>query len=453
MSVLTIALILEAELIFVRFTHALQIQTGGAHLSASAVAKTAAANHEYLAIMMLIGAIIGMIGSFGVIDTTAKGQLVTMLFLPLPMIPALALGIALGGDRVLSLTLLAVVLAVGTYLRRFGPRGMVAGMLMFMGFFLGFFLASAVTIGDLGWLSAAIGVGVVVAIAIRFAFFYPRQAKALERTQRSYSARARKVAALALELFDDTGQDTHETKGARRLHRHLVRLNEAALMIDAQLGDPGAVADGSSGQLLHQRLFDVELALTNIARFAEAMSRLGLPANQRSEVRLALLDIVRQDLQGAKSHATKLIELLPKDAARPIEQDEAVVVVPHRFAGSVINLTDAATAWMALGATDGGKRGHAGPAAADKTGTAGGLPRARAGGRDPRRSRQRSAAGRGRHGEHAPSRRPGGRRLLPSPAGHGPAVATQPVRKRGRADRSGDAHGLGLAQLQPQLGR
>jgi hypothetical protein len=61
-----------------------------------------------------------------------------------------------------------------------------------------------------------------------------------------------------------------------------VRLNEAALMIDAELGDPGAVADGSSAQLLHQRLFDAELALTNIARFALAMARIGLPAPSTS---------------------------------------------------------------------------------------------------------------------------------------------------------------------------
>ena len=126
-----------------------------------------------------------------------------------------------------------------------------------MGDFFGFFLHDAVGLGDLGWLAAEIGVGLLVAIVIRFMLFYPRQRKELERTQRSYLARARKVAALALELFDDPG---HTERDARRLHHQLVRLNEAALMIDAQLGDPNAVADGSSAQLLHQRLFDVELA-------------------------------------------------------------------------------------------------------------------------------------------------------------------------------------------------
>ena len=244
-SVLTIGVILAAERLFVDLTHALQIQAG-AKLTAAQAAGAAAANHEFLVIAMLLGAIIGMLSSFGVMDPTARGQLVSMLFLPVVMVPALALGIGLGGHRVLALVSLAVLLAVGTYCRRFGPRGFIAGMLLFMGDFFGFFLHSAVTIGDLGWLTAEIGVGLLVAIVIRFAFFYPHQHKALERTQRSYLARARKVAALALELFDDPG---HTQRDARRLRHQLVRLNEAALMIDGQLADPNAVAGGSSGQL------------------------------------------------------------------------------------------------------------------------------------------------------------------------------------------------------------
>src|SRR6202451_4078066 len=267
-SVLTIGVILAAERLFVDLTHALQVQPG-AKLTAAQAAGVAAANHEFLVIAMLLGAIIGMLSSFGVMDATARGQLVSMLFLPVVMVPALALGVVLGSHRVLALVSLAVVLAGGTYLRRFGPRGFIAGILLFMGGFFGFFLHSAVTTGDLGWLAAEIGVGVLVAIVIRFALFYPHQRKALDRTQRSYLARARKVAqrasragarksaALPLELCDDPG---HTERDARRLHHQLVRLNEAALMIDAQLGDPNAVANGSSGQLLQQRPVVAELA-------------------------------------------------------------------------------------------------------------------------------------------------------------------------------------------------
>jgi len=71
--------------------------------------------------------------------------------------------------------------AVGTYLRRLGPWGFIAGILLFIGDFLGFFLHGAVTLGDLGSLAAEIGVGIVVALIVRFALFYPRQVKAMER--------------------------------------------------------------------------------------------------------------------------------------------------------------------------------------------------------------------------------------------------------------------------------
>jgi uncharacterized membrane protein YccC len=350
-TVLTIGVILEAEWLFVRFTHALQIQAHSTGLPA-AQAAAAAANHGSLVTALLIGALIGLLSSFGVTDKTARGQLVTTLFLPIPMIAGLVLGITLGGDRILSLASFPVVLAIGTYGRRFGPRGFISGQLLFVGEFFGFFLHSAITLADLGWIAAEIGVGLIVALAVRFVFFYPRQARALERTQRSYDARARKVAALALELLDNPRPTAPD---ARRLHRQLARLNEAALMIDAQLGDPDAVTGGSSAQLLHQRLFDAELALTNIARFAEAMARDGLPAPQHLEAQLALRDLVRGENERAKTHAARLIGLLRETGPGPDGADRADVVVAHRFAGSVIALADAMTEWMAAGATDDGK--------------------------------------------------------------------------------------------------
>ncbi len=347
-AVASIAVILGAEWIFVHFTHALQIQTHGARLSAAAAAQTATANHEFLVIGMLLGAIVGMITAMAVADSTAKGQLASMLFVPFPMVAALALGISIGGHRVVALISLVVVLTVGTYCRRFGPRGLMAGMLLFMGDFFGFFLHGAVTLSDLGWLTAELCVGLVVAIAVRFVFFYPRPTRALARTQRSYEARARKVAAEALDLLD---HPDHGEAQVRRLHHQLVRLNEAALMIDAQLGDPGAVADGSSGERAHQRLFDVELALTNVARFAQAMGHLEVPADQRQQARLALAALVGRDTAAAKDHAVCVINLIRVAGADtgPAGDDGVATVVPHRFAGSVIDLADAIAAWTTLG--------------------------------------------------------------------------------------------------------
>ena len=145
-----------------------------------------------------------MIGGFGVgMFATARDQLVTILFLPLPMLALLAVGLTVH-VRLISLALLAVVLAVGTYCRRFGPRGFMGGMLAFMGAFLGFFIQDYVKFGQFGWLVAEVAIGTPVTIAVHFAFFPPRPEAAVRRMQRSYAARARALASEVAELYEAT---------------------------------------------------------------------------------------------------------------------------------------------------------------------------------------------------------------------------------------------------------
>jgi hypothetical protein len=184
-SLVSIGVILEAELLFVRFTHALQIQTHGAALPPPRrprwPAPTMGPGRRHAA------------GGDRRDDLELRchgpdrpGPAGHHVVLPVPMVAALAFGIAIGGHRVLALASLVAILTVGTYLRRFGPRGFIAGTVLFFGDFFGFFAHGAVTLGDLGWLAAEIGVGLAVTIAVRFGLFYPNHAKALERTQRSY---------------------------------------------------------------------------------------------------------------------------------------------------------------------------------------------------------------------------------------------------------------------------
>ena len=187
----------------------------------------------------------------------------------------------------LSLALLAVTLAIGTYCRRFGPRGFMGGMLAFMGAFLGFFIQDYVTLGEFGWLAAEVAVGAAVTIVIHFAFFRPRPESAVRRMQRSYAARAREVANDIADLFEATVRsgknENSNPKADRQLQRQLLRLNEAALLIDAQLNAPAAIPAGWSAATLHQRLFDAEVGLGNVARFALEIAQARVPrAGQRA---------------------------------------------------------------------------------------------------------------------------------------------------------------------------
>ncbi len=244
----------------------------------------------------------------------------TLVVVP-PLVATLALGLAVNGHRVISLVLMVVMLGVGTLLRRYGARGFLAGIPLFVGFFLGYFLRGAVSESGLGWLVAEIGVGVGASLLVRFALFYPRPARDLARMQRSYVARARKVAHLALDVFDH--HDGSDEAGERRLHRHLVRLNEAALMIDGQLATPNAMDEGSSAYRLHQRIFDIELAMTNIARFALSMSRMDQPVDQRDLVRRALIAIDAGDLPVARAAGCDLAVLVAASAFVTSDMDGA----------------------------------------------------------------------------------------------------------------------------------
>ena len=198
--VLAIGVVIAAEWLFVRATGALQVPIPP-RAPAAAAGQLWMLNHALMVIAMMLGAILAMISGFGIgMFATARDQLVTILFLPLPLVALLAVGLTVH-VRVISLALLAVVLAVGTYCRRFGPRGFMGGMLAFMGAFLGFFIQDYVKLGQFGWLAAEIAVGVVAMIVVHFAFFPPRPDAAVRRMQRSYGARARALASEVAEVI------------------------------------------------------------------------------------------------------------------------------------------------------------------------------------------------------------------------------------------------------------
>lgn len=362
-TVVTIGVAMAAEGTFVHFTHALQTTIAGA----SGGPAVTALNHAILVIAIMLGAVVGMLASFSAaMFTVPRAQLVTFALMPVPMVAGLALGLALGPYRVAALASLAVVMAAGAYCRRFGPRGMLGGMLLFMGDFFGFFLHQEVSLADIGWLTAEIGIGVLVAIVAQFTLFYPSRRRALRRMLRSYAARARDAARRSLDLFDEPDPRAR-ARAARRLRRRLVRLNETALMIDAQLTDAAAIPPGWSPPRLHQAVFDAELALTNIARFAEHLAELPVPPPARALVRQALACVAGRDLAAADRVARDLLTALDGVGGRPasgsgsgsgsddVMDDDAGaenrrrrtrLVLLHRLATSVIGLAAAAEAWL-----------------------------------------------------------------------------------------------------------
>ncbi|HEX3716147.1 MAG TPA: FUSC family protein [Trebonia sp.] len=341
--VLAIGVVLAAEYLFVRATGALQVAVPP-RAPAAVASQLWMLNHALMVIAMMLGAILAMIGGFGVgMFGTARAQLLLLGYLPLPMLALLAVGLSVH-VRVVSLALLAVVLAAGTYCRRFGPPGFMGGMLAFMGAFLGFFIQDYVTLGDFGWLAAEVLIGTAGIIAVHFAFFRPRPETALRRMQRSYAARARALASDVAELVETTtrsGDPGQDPRAERQLQRQLLRLNEAALLIDSQLNSPAAVPAGWSAAALHQRLFDAETGLSNVARFALALARRPLPARARALVLAALAGARDGDRTAVSDAAAEIAALLEDhDPGRTgVAADDRILL--HRFAMSVTDLAAA----------------------------------------------------------------------------------------------------------------
>ena len=335
--VLTIGVVLVAEWLFVRGTGALQVPVPPKAPAAMA-AQLWMLNHALLVIAMMLGAILAMIGGFGVgMLGRARAQLALLLYLPLPMLALLAVGLTVH-VRVVSLVLLALVLAIGTYCRRFGPPGFMGGMLAFMGAFLGFFIQAYVSLSDFGWLTAEILIGTAGTIAVHFLLFPPRAEAAVRRMQRSYGARARALASEVAELFEATSR-SGESEAApgeeRRLQRQLLRLNEAALLIDAQLNNPAAVPAGWSAAAMHQQLFDAEVSLSNVARFAQALARRPLPAPTAALIVGALTGIRDADPTAVFESAASIRGLIEERCAE-IGPDDCILL--QRFATSVTDL-------------------------------------------------------------------------------------------------------------------
>ena len=317
-AVLGIALGVGAVDVFVHLTGGLQL------LAAAGPAPVVAAyNHALLIVSMLLAGMVAMMAGFAVGDNTARGQLISSLILPVPMISAMACGLAVGSYRLPSLVFLVVLISAAVYVRRWGPRGLACGLVAFNGGFLGFFLHTEIGLRDLGWLAADLIIGLLASLTVRFTLFRPDLARTLTRMRRSWEARARRLLALSIAMLDDGADRAQRPALAERLRRQVVRLNESTLMIDAQLAQ---VAPRSAG-VEARRLFDAELALSNCARFASALVTVGADEAARAPARDALAAVLVEDWVGA-AQATRTLRMFSVP-------DPRLTVLCHRLGACV----------------------------------------------------------------------------------------------------------------------
>jgi uncharacterized membrane protein YccC len=278
---------------FMQLTKVLWIHPpGGRALSPAQLALISAQHHDVTLLAMLLGGIIALLGTFAVLDPHPREQTLTMLLMPIPLLATMALSIQLVAHRPAGIAVLAVVVGVGTYMRkfvpRFGSRVVLYGTLLFIGYLFGFVSGGAITDRDLGWIAVIAWLAVLVNLLLKVIVHGPLDRGRLGRTSRAFRARGRTVVAAAAGLFDATEPST---QASQRLHRRLMRLNQTALVIDASLAAPGALPPGVSALDAHARLFEVERLIHNVAHLAGQLAATELPPQVRQEVREWLSDL------------------------------------------------------------------------------------------------------------------------------------------------------------------
>lgn len=279
---------------FEQLTHTLWAAAPAAAAPSPAAAAELAVQHQGVTLLaMLWGGIVALLGSFAVMETKPREQALTFALMPVPVLATMALALAVASHHLLGLALLAVVMGLGVYMRKFvpliGPRAFLFGVLLFIGYFFGLLSNGAVAQGDLGsvasilWLAAAIG------FAFKLRIANPLAAGRLKRTRRSFRVRCRAVLAAAVGALE-ADSDQQRRKATAQLHRRLGRLNETALVIDGLVADPEAGGVGSAGRA-HQIIFELELLVQNLGRVSERLALAGLPARLNSEIRGWLTDL------------------------------------------------------------------------------------------------------------------------------------------------------------------
>ena len=280
---------------------------------------------------MLLGGLIGMLSAFAVTDRRPRDLAITMTLLPVPMLAAMALSIQFTGHRTLGILVMAIVMGLGAYVRRFipqiGPRAFVFGQMLFVGYLFGFLSGGAVKSSDLGWIALVLWVAAAVNFLLRALIFAPLGDGALRRTLQAFFARSRGVIVAAERLFDSQS-DGARRRAQRRLRKRLTRLNEVALIVDGLLGEHVEIADDT-----HARLFQTELTVQNIGRIAGALAEAPLPADVRGAI-AASLGAARVGDGPIVYRQLEVLQRFGTDAAAPALE-----------AGRVLRLADSLVAW------------------------------------------------------------------------------------------------------------
>jgi hypothetical protein len=296
---------------------------------------------------VLLGGLIGQLSSALIAENTPLRLARAVLWMPLPFCALLPLAVWLHPHRTLSMCLMGLTAALIFVLARLGPLWLIAGTMMFVASILGLVAPIPLELcGRTAILSIATAAAVLVAWLV---LCYPRPREQLLRTQRAFLVEARRIAdAASVALTPDADRAT----SIRRMRRALRRLNLTTLTIDGHLAQPAVAADAHTAELLHQYLFDAELALQGIGQAVQQMASRHVPTRLREALAVGLA--IARDTHLARVDALRpaadLIRQQADAGHNGMSDEEAEVRALARRVGDLLDsFADALACWLSLG--------------------------------------------------------------------------------------------------------
>ena len=215
--------------------------------------------------------------------TPARSRVTTML-LVVPAIASLVLSVVLAPHRPWDLVALVVVVAVAVGVRRFGSRGNAMGVLLINPYIFG--QVSRPPLGQIGWLIAALSLGVVSALVVRRVMLPDRPNNALRRLVNDLQLRVRRLLDTVVDVLGEAAVTrTAPNRSLRALARAELRTAEAVRLVQDQLDKAGA------GELWPELTTDQ--AMLRIVDIGLAVERMGA-----TTVDLVRPDAVLASLEG-----------------------------------------------------------------------------------------------------------------------------------------------------------
>ena len=262
-------------------------------------------------IAMLLGAILGMMGSMALSGTGAWRKIRTAVFFPVALGVGMTAGAGVGGDTLLMFAVFVPVMFVAVFVRRFGPPFFFYGFMCWMGYFFASFTHATLPMLPFLLGAAAVATAWIVLLSVTVLRTNPR--RTLRRTVSAFRARARALARTCADMLEAAGAEPRQRdRLRRRLHNRQVRLAETALMVEAWSAEPGAFRSGGSAARLRRHLVDAQQILDRLVTATPAL--LSADADLVAAAAEVADRLARRDDDGANRAAYALAELAEQAA-------------------------------------------------------------------------------------------------------------------------------------------